>query len=756
MNARHLLPRLPSGAGLALGLAGLAAAGCGPTTELVELQPAQLEVNTRTVEYGLVPRGERLDKEIVLSNTGDVDLGISEIYLASERNEDRGHEGSFRIFWDCGDLQVPNLDTDTPDEADETARERPSFDTASDTAVDDTSIIDTGEGGGGTGGRDTDPCTMPAGSRLAVRVRFQPQRAGGNWDSLIIETEGDELSDEERRALAVDEIVYADLDNAWRQIFLNGIGGETEPRPLITPQALDFGYVFPGQDQNGYVTIRNDGDGVLATGEIGIDQNNCVDGFEIISAPDPNEEISGSQAKVVHVRYTPADDREARCRFNIETYNPENPEDTLLETDVLMVANAGRNPANEAPRVIIHSPPPGYQHKGMDPLPVEITVFDPNEPVSGIYCKIRTALQGLQDNRPALADCRPAEGNPSGHMIVPVPVDFYVQPGLDVLLVRATDSSGVTREASVPVLYNAPYPESDDDGDGFGREGEWVDCDDTNPNVHPLAAEAFDGRDNDCDRLIDEGTDGFDDDGDGMTEAQGDCNDADPASYLGGPELRDEADNDCDGLVDENTAAFDDDGDGYTELEQDCDDADPTINPGADELCGDNIDNDCDGIADVNDLGGCVATDTAPMIVGRIDLSRTSIEVGEAVAMFAQVYEEDGDDLTYEWSVKDDLGSIDDPRSPTPNWNAPPELSNPDLIAEPITISVAAIDDDGNQDWVFEQVLVFPESDLDVALVKEVEVERGSACSTAPAAPVGVLLGLGLVVAGFRRRRDHA
>lgn len=45
----------------------------------------------------------------------------------------------------------------------------------------------------------------------------------------------------------------------------------------------------------------------------------------------------------------------------------------------------------------------------------------------------------------------------------------------------------------------------------------------------------------------------------------------------------------------------DDDNDGYTrtrEVEMDCDDSDPDVNPGADEVCDDNVDNDCDGQVD--------------------------------------------------------------------------------------------------------------------------------------------------------------
>jgi hypothetical protein len=46
---------------------------------------------------------------------------------------------------------------------------------------------------------------------------------------------------------------------------------------------------------------------------------------------------------------------------------------------------------------------------------------------------------------------------------------------------------------------------------------------------------------------------------------------------------------------------LDADGDGYTTDEGDCNDGDPEINPGAREICEDEIDNDCDTTVDFED-----------------------------------------------------------------------------------------------------------------------------------------------------------
>ena len=49
------------------------------------------------------------------------------------------------------------------------------------------------------------------------------------------------------------------------------------------------------------------------------------------------------------------------------------------------------------------------------------------------------------------------------------------------------------------------------------------DCDDNNASVNPQASESeyVNGIDEDCDGIIDEGTEAFDDDGDGYTEQGG-------------------------------------------------------------------------------------------------------------------------------------------------------------------------------------------------------------------------------------------
>lgn len=104
-------------------------------------------------------------------------------------------------------------------------------------------------------------------------------------------------------------------------------------------------------------------------------------------------------------------------------------------------------------------------------------------------------------------------------------------------------------------------PECDDctDGDGDGYCSEATggsDCNDSNASVHPGAEEiCANGRDDDCDGLIDEGCDDcIDFDGDGYcSESDGgsDCDDTRSSVHPGATETCNERDDDCDGYVDE-------------------------------------------------------------------------------------------------------------------------------------------------------------------------------------------------------------
>lgn len=189
----------------------------------------------------------------------------------------------------------------------------------------------------------------------------------------------------------------------------------------------------------------------------------------------------------------------------------------------------------------------------------------------------------------------------------------------------------------------------DTDNDGFGNAlvtiqncgsiagyvANNTDCDDSNNQINPNATEVFDGLDNNCDLVIDEGftlTTYYEDlDNDGYGSAvsiqsvtnpgagyalvSGDCNDNNNAINPAASEVCDGADNDCDLSIDEDLPTFtyyadtDNDGfgdvdatiiscsqpSGYVSNDTDCDDTNNAINPNAIDIPVNGIDEDCSG-----------------------------------------------------------------------------------------------------------------------------------------------------------------
>ena len=172
--------------------------------------------------------------------------------------------------------------------------------------------------------------------------------------------------------------------------------------------------------------------------------------------------------------------------------------------------------------------------------------------------------------------------------------------------------NGEVDEGAIGVFY------LDQDGDGFGQDGESInacppppgyaaqagDCNDNNAQINPDAPEiSCNGVNEDCDN---DTADLVDADGD-QWHCIADCNDANPSIY---PQANDPCgdgiDSNCDG-----SDGTDGDGDGYAVCEGDCDDNNGALHPFATDVIGDGVDSDCDGIIDNGNACPCGAVSIA-------------------------------------------------------------------------------------------------------------------------------------------------
>jgi hypothetical protein len=698
----------------------LAACGGDYFREVDTLLP-RLGASTDRLEFGTVGWGQSASRQVFVTNKGDLPMGINTIEL-----NDDGMTDNWSFTYDFAQVVCPDAE-----ETEETEEEP----TEGGTVEVGINAVDTGgwggDGGGGGGGGSAD-AVIGAGCYLPLDVTLAPEQVGPIVGSIRVTTVADSPGEDE------EALFYADPDNAFYNIFLEGEGERDIPNIYVSPRVLDFGTVWVGSSLSLVVDVSNKGGGELELGAPTL--TGCDAGFDIAWGYESGSLLASEALTGVEILFTPTSSSKAECNLNLTSNDPDEP-----SVNVPMQANVGSDANECAPVVRIVSPDVGFMHLDGQDLSVSFRVEDCNQPSDTIQLSIRSGV--LNTENPTLVDTFYAPDE-SGYVSTKVPRDKLL-PGTDTIIVRAVDSAGNVGTDATTVLYRATFPDSDDDGDGFGEDGETaVDCDDTDINTFPGAREIYDGKDNDCDGVIDEGTDGYDDDGDGYSEAEGDCDDNNADVYPGAEEVPDYLDNDCDGLVDEGTTLYDDDGDGYSEAEGDCDDRDPEVHPGAVELCGDGIDNDCNGLLDERD--GCVGLSTKPILVGCVQAEFTDIAVGDSTRLLAVGFDADGDALTYTWTQDAKLtarnyNALDTITGTSPVFTAPATLDG-NRESETFTVAVQVIDPERQDDYCSIDLTVHAEPVAD-SIITLVPAEGRCGKSS------GLLLFPGLLGLAFLRRR---
>ncbi len=377
------------------------------------------------------------------------------------------------------------------------------------------------------------PIQVPRGTRAEIPIRFLASDVGYFSASVQISHNGQ------------DSPVVLDVRAA-----------AVPPIVEVSPRSLDFGPVGLGDERTQIVTVSNRGDS-----DVSITERFFTDGAFSSDVELPILVAAGRDARIP-VQFTPRD-RDA-VDASLELFA----QDIALPV-VRLFGNDCENGLPES-----------YDRDGDGVTSCGGDCNDDRD-------DIRPGLPELADGLDQDCDADVDEGTSNAD---------DDQDGFPEVRGDCNDANPAIHPGATEVIGNGIDDDCDGvvdiagadvDGDGYSTGG--GDCDDGDPTVHPGASEAPNDVDDDCDGEKDEGTVARDDDGDGYCERSvnctdgsqgGDCDDSSPTTSPVAPETLDGRDNDCDAAIDEGTAGYDDDRDGYTENGGDCDDTDPALSPG--------------------------------------------------------------------------------------------------------------------------------------------------------------------------------
>jgi len=485
------------------------------------------------------------------------------------------------------------------------------------------------------------------------------------------------------------EIFSDDPDEAEKTVAFIGRQASGGPDARVSANILDWGFQFMDVESRRTLEVRNQGDEDLYITSIELIQSDSQPAFTITCPGQGIEEcdwqselqptvlatpIVPGSAALFDLAFVPNNLQAVSAQLNIFTSDPVRPQFT-----VFLLGNGESSLNCTPPTVEVVSPVEASFYHQWQELEVTARVFDQEQPPNSLYVELFLGGLLIEDEFP----------DENGFVTFLIDIDDHsptIPTGLQPLSLRVTDGCQLWGFDSFVAAVDFPLSTQDVDGDGFDpNQG---DCDENNAEIFPQAVEELDGYDNNCNGVIDENTDSWDDDCDGYCEHDsvclgqgpavgdgicaglaaepfGDCNDnsadLDGDGFADGSQVYPSADeglnfidDNCNGTTDEGTTFFDDDGDGQTEAVGDCDDADENVFGGAVEWC-DELDNDCDGSID-ND---CIDQTAPPRIVGGVITDRFQVALGSRLRAEVLVVSSD-DHLTYEWQT--DMGaSFDEP-----------------------------------------------------------------------------------------------
>ena len=334
------------------------------------------------LEFGTAAWGETVARTLYLSNDGegDAQMGVGGIEIGPNM------DGNFTVSWDDDAISCPDGATHAD----------------------------------GTG---LALFTLGAGCGIPLDIAFSPTGDIGEvWGALIVES------------VEESPTYFRDV-RSWQQVvYLHGQATHTAPQISVTPGSYDFGFVYPGTDADpAPIQLTNLGDADLTVASVSL-SSTCDSAFSLIDPVPPGTVIAPGESLLAEVAFTPTDLDGAYCQVLVESDDPYNP-----EVDVSLAGNAGTDPDNTAPTVVIVSPSNGHRYDTADDLELTLDIADADQPVSSLYCRVRS-----RSTSTTLADCTPTDE--TGRVVVAIPATAFVA-GTDTLTVTVTDARCLSRES---------------------------------------------------------------------------------------------------------------------------------------------------------------------------------------------------------------------------------------------------------------------------------------------------------------------